>query len=67
MYGPIALAIVVDALNLTYKSRQDNRNHTEEEPGKPTPADRRGSRADHHVVVSRQRQQSFRAESKVRP
>ncbi len=32
IYGPIAFAIVVEALNLTYKSRQDKRNHTEEEP-----------------------------------
>ena len=30
--GPIAFAIVVEALNLTYRSRQDKRNHTEEEP-----------------------------------
>ena len=32
IYGPIAFAIVVEALNLTYKSRQDKRNDTEEEP-----------------------------------
>ena len=32
IYGPIAFAIVVEGLNLAYKSREDKRNHTEEEP-----------------------------------
>ena len=34
IYGPIAFAIIVEALNLAYKRRQDKRNGASREPVK---------------------------------